>query len=68
MNPETQEQFVDAAAAMLELPLHAEHRPGVLRYFALAAKFAVQLDAVPLAAHDDSAAAFVPVVPSGVQR
>ncbi len=68
MNPETQEQYVDAAAAMLELPLHAQHRPGVLRYFALAAKFAAQLDAVPLAVHDDSAATFVPVAPSEAQR
>ena len=32
----------------LDLPLAAEHRPGVLRYFALAAAFAALVDAVPL--------------------
>ena len=54
------ETYVDACAAALKLPLAPEHRPGVLRYFALAAGFAEQLDAVVLAAHDEPAVTFVP--------
>ncbi len=60
MLPAQIEAYVDAAAAALELPIAAEHRPGVLRYFALAAAFAEQLDAVPLSPHDESAVNFVP--------
>ena len=54
------EAYVDAAAATLKLPLVPDHRPGVLLYFALAAGFAEQLDAVVLAAHDEPAVNFVP--------
>ena len=54
------EAYVDAAAATLKLPLAPDHRPGVLRYFALAAGFAEQLDAVVLEAHDEPAVNFVP--------
>lgn len=54
------EQYVDAAAVALALPIAPEHRPGVLRYFALAAGFAEQLDAVPLATHDEPAVNFTP--------
>jgi hypothetical protein len=53
LTPAQVEAYVDAAAAALALPLAAEHRPGVLRYFALAAGFAAQLDAVPLTPHDE---------------
>jgi hypothetical protein len=60
MTPEQVQAYVDAAAAALELPLAPEHRPGVLRYFALAAGFAAQLEAVPLKAHDEPAVNFVP--------
>jgi len=63
MTPAEAEQYVDAAAAALALPLRADHRPGVLRYFGLAAGFAALVEAVPLAPHDDSAASFVPVPP-----
>ena len=55
------EAYVDAVAAALALPLAPEHRPGVLRYFALAAGFAEQLDAVALATHDEAAVRFAPV-------
>ena len=55
------ERHVDACAAALQLPIAPEHRPGVLRYFALAAGFAEQLDAVALAPQDEPAVSFVPV-------
>ncbi len=61
MTPQQMETYVDAAAAALELPLSPVHRPGVLQFFALAAGFAEQLQAVPLGAHDDPAPVFVPV-------
>jgi hypothetical protein len=64
MTPTQIETYVDAAAAALGLPLRADHRPGVLRYFALAAELAVLVEAVPLAAHDDAATVFLPVAPS----
>jgi hypothetical protein len=60
MTPEQVQAFVDAAAAALELPLAPEHRPGVLRYFALAAAFADELQAVRLTPHDEPAVNFVP--------
>ena len=61
MTPQQIEACVDAAAAALALPIAPEHRAGVLRYFALAAGFAAQLDEVPLAPHDEPAVSFVPV-------
>jgi hypothetical protein len=64
MTPTQIEAYVDAAAVALDLPLSPEHRPGVLQFFALAAGFAAQLQAVPLDAHDDPAPVFVPVEPS----
>ena len=57
------EAYVDAAAAALGLPLHADHRPGVLHYFALAAELAELVEAVPLGARDEPAPAFVPIAP-----
>jgi hypothetical protein len=64
MTPAQTEAYVDAAAAALDLPLSPQHRPGVLQFFALAAGFAAQLQAVPLDAHDDPAPVFVPFEPS----
>lgn len=64
MTPAQIEAYVDAAAAALDVPLGPQHRPGVLQFFALAAGFAAQLQAVPLEAHDDPAPVFVPVEPS----
>jgi len=60
MTPDEIEAYVDAAAAALKLPIAPEHRDGVLRYFALAAGFAEQVDAVVLSAHDEPAVNFVP--------
>ena len=65
MTPAQTEAYVDAAAAALNLPLRAEDRPGVLRFFALAAEFGAVIDAVPLEAHAESAVVFKPVVPHG---
>ena len=61
MTPDQIEACVDAAAAALQLPIAPEHRPGVLRYFALAAGFADQLDAVALTPQDEPAVSFVPI-------
>ncbi len=63
ITPETAEAYVDACAAALALPLAAEHRPGVLRYFALAAEMAALVHGLPLAPHDEPAEAFVPIAP-----
>jgi Protein of unknown function (DUF4089) len=60
MTPAQIEAYVDAAAQALDLPLAPEHRPGVLRYFALAAAFAAEVEAVPLTPHDEPAVNFVP--------
>ena len=57
------EAFVDASAAALGLPLAPEHRPGVLRYFALAAQMAELVHGLPLATADEPAETFVPVAP-----
>ena len=59
------EAYVDATAALLGLPLAAEHRPGVLGFFALAASMAAVVDAVQLTPHDDSPLRFEPVPPKG---
>ena len=63
MTPELIEAYVDAAAAALQLPLSPEHRPGVLHYFALAARMADEVAAQPLDIADDPAETFVPVCP-----
>jgi hypothetical protein len=63
MRTEHIEAYVDAAAAVLELPLAPEHRPGVLRYFGLAAEMAEMVNGLSLAIQDEPAEAFVPVAP-----
>ena len=55
--------YVDAAAATLGLKISAESRPGVLRYFALAAEMAALVQGLPLTAADEPATQFVPVQP-----
>ena len=54
MTPAQTETYVDAAAAALGLNLRPDHRPGVLRFFALAADMAAVVDAVPLAPHAEA--------------
>jgi hypothetical protein len=68
MTPAQIEAYVDAAAAVLQLPLSPEHRPGVLHYFALAASMAELVAAQPLTISDDPAEAFVPVSPAHGSR
>ena len=63
MTPTQTEAYVDAAAAALDLPLRPDHRPGALRFFALAAEMAAVVDAVLLDAHAEPAVTFLPVSP-----
>ena len=63
MNPAQCEAYVDAASAAIDLKLDAAHRPGVLRYVALAAEMAALVDAVELAPHDETAMHFTPISP-----
>lgn len=59
--------YVDAAAATLGLKIAAEHRPGVLKYFALAASMAELVQGLPLEPHDESGSVFRPVPPQGAE-
>jgi hypothetical protein len=54
---------VDAAAEAIDLPLHPDHRPGVLHFYALAARMAQRVLAVPLTRDDESGEVFRPVEP-----
>lgn len=58
-----QEAYVDAAAALIGLPIPPEYRDGVQSYFGLAAKLAELVMAMPLANEDEPAALFTPVSP-----
>ena len=64
MTPEQIEAFVDASAAALALNLQPAHRPGVLRFVAIAAEMAAVLDTVPLDVAVEPAVTFVPVAPA----
>ena len=57
--------YVDAAAATLGLKIAAEHKPGVLQFFALAASMAELVNGMPLDVHDESGNVFVVVPPQG---
>ncbi len=63
MTPAQIEAYVQASAAALGLPLSPVYRPGVVRYFGLAAEFAAIVEAVPLAPYAESAVHFTPVAP-----
>ncbi|KQP12499.1 DUF4089 domain-containing protein [Pseudorhodoferax sp. Leaf267] len=63
MTPAQVDAYVSAASAALNLPLSPAHRPGVVRYLALAAEFAAIVEAVPLGPHVESAVHFTPVSP-----
>ena len=64
MTPVEVERYVDAASAALDLRLQPSHRPGVLRFFALAAEFAAVVESEPLDVHSEPAVVFSPVEPS----
>lgn len=57
------EAYVDASAALMGLPIAPEHRPGVLRYMALAAGLAQRVTDFPLDVTDESGSVFLPVSP-----
>ena len=61
MTPTEIENYVDAAAVALKLPISPDHRPGVLNYFALASSLADLVAAQPLGVTDDPAESFEPV-------
>ena len=63
LSPEQIERLVSAGAAALDLRIAAEHRPGVLAHFALAAGMAELVQGLPLAAGDESGSVFMPVAP-----
>jgi hypothetical protein len=54
---------IDAAAAALDLKIAAEYRPGVERFYALAAEMAALLEGLPLTPADESGNVFRPVAP-----
>jgi len=55
------ETYVDTTAALLGLPIAAEYRDGVIRYFGIAADMAALVMSMPLAPEDESASVFIPV-------
>ena len=63
MTPEDIERHVNASAALIGLPIAAEHRPGVLLYFGLVTRIAQPLMDFALAVDEEPAAVFVPVAP-----
>ena len=63
MKPTPIESIVAAQASLLELPIAAEHRPGVLAYFALATEMARLVDGLELGVEDESGSVFLPVAP-----
>ena len=63
MDSEIAEAYVVAAAAALDLPIHPDHRPGVLTYFRLAAAMADLVAGQALHVEDEPAPVFVPIEP-----
>ena len=55
--------YIDAAAATLGLKITAAQRPGVTRYFSLAADMAALVNGLPLGPADESGQVFRPVSP-----
>ena len=55
--------YIDAAAATLGLKITAEQRPGVTRFFTLAADMAALVNGLPLTPVDESGSVFQPVSP-----
>lgn len=63
MTPQQIDATVSATAAALGLHIAAEHRPGVLAFFALAAGMAELVEALPLSIEDEPGSIFTPVAP-----
>ena len=68
LTPQQIEALVLANAAALDLRIAAEHKAGVLAYFAIAAGMAERVMGQPLAVDDESGSVFVPVAPRGPAR
>jgi len=66
MEPDRIEAYVDAAAAALDLPIAAAHRPGVVHYLGLAASMAALVQGLPLGPDDEPAESFTPLAPDDV--
>ena len=60
------EAYVDAAAAALDLPIAAAHRPGVVQYVELAAAMADLVMTLSLDGDDEPAPVFTAVAPDAV--
>ena len=67
MTPQQVEAIVNANAAALDLRIAAEHKPGVLAFFTLAAGMAELVMGEPLVVADESGSVFAPVAPRGAQ-
>jgi Protein of unknown function (DUF4089) len=65
--PKSNEAAVRAAAQVLKLPIAAEHLPGVLRFYALAAMLAEPVMAMPLGPADEAGNVFKPVEPRSAE-
>jgi Protein of unknown function (DUF4089) len=65
LTPQQIEAIVAANAVALDLRIAAEHKPGVLAFFTLAAGMADLVMALPLEVADESGSVFVPVAPEG---
>ena len=63
LTPPQIEAWVDSQSALLGLALATAHRPGVLRYAALAAGMAERVMGLNLAIHDEAGSVFAPVCP-----
>ncbi len=57
------EDYVDAAAAIIGLPIAPGHRAGVIHYLGIAAAMADTVMRQPLDLDDEPAEVFVPVSP-----
>jgi hypothetical protein len=65
MTPQQVQALVEANAVALGLHLAAEHKPGVLGYFALAAGMAELVYGLPLTIDDEPGDVFTPIAPEG---
>ena len=65
LTPQQIEAIVAANAAALDLRIAAEHKPGALAFFTLAAGMAELVQGLPLGVADESGSVFVPVAPEG---
>jgi Protein of unknown function (DUF4089) len=63
MTPEQVEHMVDANAAGLGVRIAAEHRKGVLAFYALASRMAELVEGLPLTPADEPGSVFTAVPP-----